>query len=616
MAEGLFAQLEAQGRVTDTEIASVPVGAIVLPREATQHPQSLERFKAVFESLGLDVEDYIVTPEKRSFGEENVIDAHLTNGELVLPEEVFKSSPEFEQGILAGFEADGQDPTQYIVGHPNNRINPETGLPEFWFWVAAAVIGADIVSGGAISDPILDAGESLLKGVEDVVGGVVDIADDVIQNPLVRTAVSVINPTAGAVLNAYATLDSGESLSPAQIASLGIAGADLAGFELTPDITRALESGVKIAEGQDPLAVLVSEYGGDFVDKLDLGDKLETALIDFDPEVADFVRTRMDINQAAADLITGQDTSRILANQFGDEIANYLGSGDPNLTALGFAGIETGVALDQGYDPEDALAKGTYEYITRDGKLPDLTQLAGVVDVDFEGFDFNKYFEDFNMPELVGDFGFGNVLGWAGDLLPEIDLSGLDFNVLQGQGWDIPSLADLGLDLGQLNFEGVSFPELGLSLPDLSLTGIDLGDINFEGVRFPDLGLSIPEISDLGLNLDDLDFSGLNFADLGLDFNEFLDFGFDPNQFSFEGVDIRDIGLENALDADIDLGNLKFGDFDFNVVLGMAGAAGEEEEEIIKAEKDPLEDIDIVDPTETNLLALPAIDPLKNPLLA
>ena len=52
--------------------------------------------------------------------------------------------------------------------------------------------------------------------------GIVRLGDaigDVVDNPFVQAAVTFAYPPAGAVLNAYATLDSGENLSPAQIAA-------------------------------------------------------------------------------------------------------------------------------------------------------------------------------------------------------------------------------------------------------------------------------------------------------------------------------------------------------------------------------------------------------------
>ena len=52
--------------------------------------------------------------------------------------------------------------------------------------------------------------------------GIVRLGDsigDVVDNPFVQAAVSFAYPPAGAVLNAYATLDSGENLTPSQIAA-------------------------------------------------------------------------------------------------------------------------------------------------------------------------------------------------------------------------------------------------------------------------------------------------------------------------------------------------------------------------------------------------------------
>jgi hypothetical protein len=58
-----------------------------------------------------------------------------------------------------------------------------------------------------------------------------DSISDVAENPYVQSIVTLISPQVGSLLNAYATLDSGDDLTPAQIAA-AIAGAtDLAGLE-------------------------------------------------------------------------------------------------------------------------------------------------------------------------------------------------------------------------------------------------------------------------------------------------------------------------------------------------------------------------------------------------
>ncbi len=57
--------------------------------------------------------------------------AHVTIGEVVLPLPML-SDPEIGAVIRQAFEAAGIDINEFTVGHPSNKINPETGYPEFF----------------------------------------------------------------------------------------------------------------------------------------------------------------------------------------------------------------------------------------------------------------------------------------------------------------------------------------------------------------------------------------------------------------------------------------------------------------------------------------------------
>lgn len=58
--------------------------------------------------------------------------AHLTLGEVVIPRE-FMEDPETAEIMMSVFEAFGADIREFTVGDPANKINPETGYPEFFF---------------------------------------------------------------------------------------------------------------------------------------------------------------------------------------------------------------------------------------------------------------------------------------------------------------------------------------------------------------------------------------------------------------------------------------------------------------------------------------------------
>ena len=65
-------------------------------------------------------------------GSDNVI-AHLTGGEVVVPVEVLNEFPTLRKSLSNAFENMGLNPAQYVAGHGENSINPETGASEFLY---------------------------------------------------------------------------------------------------------------------------------------------------------------------------------------------------------------------------------------------------------------------------------------------------------------------------------------------------------------------------------------------------------------------------------------------------------------------------------------------------
>jgi len=60
---------------------------------------------------------------------------HATEGEHVIPGEVFEGpgGEKIRESLFRQMEQMGVDPERYVVGNELNSINPETGLPEFFF---------------------------------------------------------------------------------------------------------------------------------------------------------------------------------------------------------------------------------------------------------------------------------------------------------------------------------------------------------------------------------------------------------------------------------------------------------------------------------------------------
>ncbi len=70
-------------------------------------------------------------PEDAGRGTDTVL-AHLSLGEIVIPR-AFQDDPNFMQILQSAFQQAGVDIGQYTVGDKANKINPETGYPEFGF---------------------------------------------------------------------------------------------------------------------------------------------------------------------------------------------------------------------------------------------------------------------------------------------------------------------------------------------------------------------------------------------------------------------------------------------------------------------------------------------------
>lgn len=74
--------------------------------------------------------------------------AHVAKGEIVLPLPL-ANDPEIKALLEKKFKAADLKMTQYTIGHKDNSINPETGLPEFGFFKSLKSFAGTII-GGAI----------------------------------------------------------------------------------------------------------------------------------------------------------------------------------------------------------------------------------------------------------------------------------------------------------------------------------------------------------------------------------------------------------------------------------------------------------------------------------
>lgn len=78
------------------------------------------------------MEQGMMAPENAGRGTDTVM-AHLSLGEVVIPRS-FLDDPDVMQMLQLLFQEAGADIAEFTVGDPANKINPETGYPEFGFF--------------------------------------------------------------------------------------------------------------------------------------------------------------------------------------------------------------------------------------------------------------------------------------------------------------------------------------------------------------------------------------------------------------------------------------------------------------------------------------------------
>ena len=153
------------------------------------------------------------------YGDDTV--AHVETGELVVPKALIDSNPKLKDSIFNHLRELGvEDPEQYIVGSGVNSINPDTGMPEFFF--------------KKIFKGIKKAVSSIARGVKKAFKGVGKVLKKVAPIVLpVALAMTPLGPIYGAALGSgIGTLASGGDLKDAVKNALiaGGTGALFSGF--------------------------------------------------------------------------------------------------------------------------------------------------------------------------------------------------------------------------------------------------------------------------------------------------------------------------------------------------------------------------------------------------
>lgn len=147
--------------------------------------------------------------------------AHVETGELVIPKALIEDNPRLRDSIFSHLKELGvEDPERYVVGSDANSINPDTGLPEFFF--------------KAIKKAVSKVVKGVTKAVKKVVKSVVKVVKKVAPVVLpIALSFTPLGPIYGAALGSgIGTLIKGGDLKDAFKSALiaGGTGALFSGF--------------------------------------------------------------------------------------------------------------------------------------------------------------------------------------------------------------------------------------------------------------------------------------------------------------------------------------------------------------------------------------------------
>jgi hypothetical protein len=174
--------------------------------EALERAETEEEFGTSGIANFQDVADRMASYGR--FGDDAV--AHVETGELIIPKALIDNNPKLRDSIFDHLRELGvEDPERYVVGSGANSINPDTGMPEFFFKAVGRAFKKGVKS-------LSKAAKKVTKTLKKAVKGVVKVAKKVapIVLPIVGTA--IFGPIYGAALGSgIATLIQGGSIGDA-----------------------------------------------------------------------------------------------------------------------------------------------------------------------------------------------------------------------------------------------------------------------------------------------------------------------------------------------------------------------------------------------------------------
>lgn len=252
-----------------------------------------------------------------------------------------------------------------------------------------------------------------------------------------------------------------------------------------------------LADGGDPLTALISTFGDDVDEALNLSGLASDAVdATFNPETAQWLKENSDLVHLGADIVVyNKDPSQAIVERYGDNILDYLNADSKNQRAAGIAGLNIGVAIDQGVDLNEAVGKGVVDYFRQ----------GGTVDVLLEAPDtLSAVLPDFNLPDInIPDLGIDWKGTWdaldrsANELLPAFDFN---FKTLiDDYGFKLDDFDIGNLDIDLSKYKPIDFGLEPGEWGQFKDAGINIGDLDLSDYNLPDLAdlnidLKIPEL--------------------------------------------------------------------------------------------------------------------------
>lgn len=458
-------------------------------------------------------------------------------------------------GIVGSVETVATNPLKSFRNAKERIVDDIAGLDD-----SGGTLGSVIAFGENIED-------SLREGIEDV--------DAALQNKYVRATIKLVSQVSpdpftratAAFLDAYATADSGDDLSAAQIVNLATSTAaayqasqapsteldqslefdegDIAGtpadptaldevakFATNETVGKIANVGAQVADGAEFSDAVLNVFQQDLVSGL-VGDVAEgTTLTEKDAEA--LANTIIDYSESG-------ELSTAIADNLGDFVAKYQ-FGLPtdvegpytqditNKIAAVKAGLQGISSIDQAEGVGDVIFNAASTYFTEEGEL-DLPKIA---DADIPGFDLPEVDIDIPLPDALEglvDFdltlpnlglpAFAGIPVSLGDLKGDLDIIETSFTFPDLPEMDV-NIPDIPIGSPEVDFPDVDVPEVDIDIPevDVEIPEVDVPEVDIEipEVDIPEVDIEIPEVDVEIPEVEGPDIDGPD-IDIDLDFS-------------------------------------------------------------------------------------------------